>query len=73
MAVTDLTSPSGAADNRRWRWIGAGLGLLTGLFDAVLLSSGMGVDFRINGSSATLLIGVYFGASFAYVSFETVN
>jgi signal transduction histidine kinase len=52
----------------RWRWWGAAAGLLTGLCDAVLLAA-LGVSFAINGHDATLLIGAYFGLSFAVLGF----
>src|SRR5512143_1302661 len=52
----------------RWRWWGAAAGLFTGLGDAVLLKR-LGVGFAINGRDATLLVGVYFGLSFAVLGF----
>ena len=52
----------------RWRWWGATAGLLTGLGDAVLLKR-LGVGFAINGRDATLLVGMYFGLSFALLGF----
>ncbi|HYC53982.1 MAG TPA: ATP-binding protein [Candidatus Binatia bacterium] len=54
---------------RGWRWLGAGLGLLVGLGDAVLLAVAMGVDFRVNGADGTLLVGGYFGVSFAILGY----
>ena len=48
----------------RWRWWGATVGLLTGLGDAFILET-LGIRFEINGHSATLLVGAYFGVSFA--------
>src|SRR5438128_822173 len=68
-ASEDLERVTGG-DTRagRWRWWGAVAGLLTGLFDAWLLAS-LGVGFAVNGHDATLLIGVYFGVSFAALGF----
>jgi signal transduction histidine kinase len=53
---------------RRWRWWGAGVGLLTGLGDALILGA-FGVRFEMNGHDATLLVGGYFGLSFALLGF----
>src|SRR5215468_989763 len=54
--------------SRRWCWWGAAAGLLTGLFDAALLAT-LGVSFQMNGHNVTVLIGVYFGISFAVLGF----
>jgi signal transduction histidine kinase len=51
-----------------WRWGGAIAGLLMGLGDAVLLSR-LGVDFAVNGRNAILLVGGYFGLSFALLGY----
>ncbi|HYB98090.1 MAG TPA: ATP-binding protein [Candidatus Limnocylindrales bacterium] len=70
MEPEPIPSPSPALRaSRGWRWIGAALGLGLGLFDAMLLSSAMGVDFRLNGESGTLFVGAYFGVSLAIVGF----
>jgi signal transduction histidine kinase len=52
----------------RWRWWGAAAGMLTGLGDAVVLTV-FGISFAINGHDATLLVGAYFGCSFAILGF----
>jgi two-component system sensor histidine kinase HydH len=66
------TSPAPSTGNdpawARWRWYGATAGLLTGLGDALLLKW-LGVGFAINGRDATLLVGMYFGLSFAALGF----
>jgi len=64
--VAAATRPS--RDERRWRWWGAAAGLATGLGDALILSA-LGVGFAVNGRSATLLVGAYFGLSFAALGF----
>ena len=51
-----------------WRWWGAAAGLLTGLGDAACLRW-LGVGFAVNGRDATLLVGAYFGLSFAVLGF----
>jgi len=51
-----------------WRWWGAAAGLLTGLGDAALLRW-LGVGFAVNGRDGTLLVGAYFGLSFAVLGF----
>ncbi len=52
----------------RWPWWGAAAGLLTGLGDALALAW-LGVGFGVNGRDATLLVGAYFGLSFALLGF----
>ena len=52
----------------RWRWWGALAGLLTGLGDATLLAA-LGVSFAMNGRDATLVVGGYFGISFATLGY----
>jgi signal transduction histidine kinase len=61
-------SLSGSTDRRRWRWSGAAIGLLTGLGDAGTLKW-LGVSFAVNGHDTTLLVGAYFGLSFAVLGF----
>jgi signal transduction histidine kinase len=51
-----------------WRWWGAAAGLLTGLGDAAMLSA-LGVSFALNGRNAGVLVGVYFGLSFALLGY----
>jgi len=70
MEMERQTAPTTGSDPAwaRWRWWGATAGLLTGLGDAVLLKR-LGVGFAINGRDATLLVGVYFGLSFAVLGF----
>jgi two-component system sensor histidine kinase HydH len=63
----DLMSGN-AARRASWRWSGAVAGLLTGLGDAATLRW-LGVGFAINGRDATLLVGAYFGLSFAVLGF----
>ncbi|MBI3786574.1 MAG: hypothetical protein HY270_24555 [Deltaproteobacteria bacterium] len=55
-----------ASLTRFWRWhvVLSAAGLLTGFFDAWFLGRS-GISFAVNGSDATLLIGAYFGTSFA--------
>lgn len=60
--------PLSADRAAHWRWWGAVAGLLTGLFDALLMSA-LGVRFEVNGWDATLPVGVYFGLSFAALGF----
>ncbi|HVN84122.1 MAG TPA: ATP-binding protein [Candidatus Binatia bacterium] len=54
--------------NRHWRWWGAAAGLATGLFDAAFLAR-LGVGFAINGRDATLVVGGYFGLTFALLGY----
>jgi two-component system sensor histidine kinase HydH len=65
---TRTLSAEGATTWRSWRWWGAAVGLLTGLGDAATLKW-VGVAFAINGHDATLLVGGYFGLSFAVLGF----
>ncbi|MBI1815301.1 MAG: hypothetical protein HYR72_10010 [Deltaproteobacteria bacterium] len=69
--MNDLT-PSAHAPawtrSAHWRWWGALAGLATGLFDAVFLTQ-LGVSFAINGHDATLLVGAYFGLTFALLGY----
>lgn len=51
-----------------WRWWGAGGGLAVGLLDAVLMAR-LGVSFEAGGRDVTLLVGGYFGLSFAVLGF----
>jgi len=74
MTDRDVTDHSGLAEIQRderslhWRWWGAIAGLLTGLFDATLMAA-LGVHFEMNGRNVTLLVGAYFGLSFAVLGF----
>lgn len=52
----------------RWPWWGAAAGLATGLFDAATMAL-LGVSFEMNGHDVTLLVGAYFGLSFAVLGF----
>jgi len=66
LSNTRTTPAARGAD--RWRWWGALAGLLTGLGDATLLAA-LGVSFAMNGRDATLLVGAYFGVSFATLGY----
>ena len=66
-------NPSVLADEserrwKEWRWWGAVAGLLTGLVDAAIMAA-LGVRFETNGHNVTLLVGAYFGLSFAALGF----
>ena len=65
--ATELRSSHNAPGDT-WRWWGATAGLLTGLGDATLLKW-FGVSFAINSRDATLLVGAYFGLSFAVLGY----
>lgn len=65
--ATDLIGSHNARGDT-WRWWGAVAGLLVGLGDATLLRW-LGVGFAVNGRDATLLVGAYFGVSFAVLGF----
>src|SRR5258708_25669200 len=54
--------------SQRWRWWGTVAGLGAGLFDAVLLAW-LGGRFEMNGHDMMLLVGAYFGLSFAALGY----
>ena len=51
-----------------WRWWGLLGGILVGFADAALMNP-LGIRFEINGRDASLLVGAYFGPSFALLGY----
>lgn len=53
---------------RDWRWWAVAAGLLSGFFDAAAMKY-VGVRFEANGYDVMLLVGAYFGGSFAVLGY----
>ncbi len=64
----DVASREDRYDGARWRWWAALAGLLAGFADAFFLQA-LGIRFAVNDHDATLLIGAYFGLSFAALGY----
>jgi signal transduction histidine kinase len=56
------------ADGVRWRWWGLAGGIALAVVDTLAMGM-IGVTFEVNGRDATLLVGSYFGVSFAVLGF----
>jgi two-component system, NtrC family, sensor kinase len=69
---TQVVEPAAAAEPARppvkWRWWGVAAGIATGFFDTATMAL-LGVQFEANGHDVTLLVGLYFGVSFAVLGF----